>query len=138
MAIDPVTAIATGVTTVINKIFPDADAKLKAQLEQAQKEIELHAQNALAQIEVNKIEAGSVNWFIAGARPFVLWACGVAFVYATLLEPLARFVAQVVFGYKGMFPELDTNLTMQVLLGLLGLGAMRTYEKVTGSESRRS
>ncbi len=138
MVIDPVTAIATGVTTVINKIFPDADAKLKAQLEQAQKEIELHAQNALAQIEVNKIEAGSPNWFIAGARPFIMWACGVAFVYASLLEPLARFVAQVVFGYKGMFPELDTNLTMQVLLGLLGLGAMRTYEKVTGSESRRS
>ena len=138
MALDPITAITEGVTTVINKIFPDADAKLKAQLEQAQKEIEVQAQNALAQIEVNKIEAGSVNWFVAGARPFIMWACGGAFVYASILEPLARFIAQVVFHYDGKFPALDTTLTLQVLLGLLGLGAMRTYEKATGSEGNRS
>jgi hypothetical protein len=43
-----------------------------------------------------------------------------------------RFVAQVVFDYKGPFPQLDTNLTMQVLLGMLGLAGMRSYEKSKG------
>jgi len=83
----------------------------------------------LAQIEVNKQEATSLSLFVAGGRPFILWICGIAFAYATILEPLARFVAQVAFGYSGQFPVIDTTITMQVLLGLLGLSGMRSWEK---------
>jgi len=61
-----------------------------------------------------------------------MWMCGVSFGYATLGEPIARFVATVVFNYTGPFPVIDTMLTMQLLLGLLGLGGMRTTEKLKG------
>ena len=91
----------------------------------------------LAQIAVNQEAARSTNWFVAGGRPFILWTCGVAFAYATILEPLLRFLAQVGVGYNGAFTAIDTSLTMQVLLGLLGLSGLRTYEKRTASEGNR-
>lgn len=91
----------------------------------------------LAQIKVNEEQAKSTNWFVAGPRPFIMWTCGVAFAYATILEPLMRFIATVIFAYTGAFPVIDTNLTMQVLLGLLGLGYLRTREKEKNVESNR-
>lgn len=91
----------------------------------------------LAQIDVNKTEAGSTNWFVAGWRPFIGWTCGLALAYVAIVEPMARFAAQVWFKYLGAFPVIDTTLTMQVLLGMLGLGAMRSLEKVKGAEQNR-
>lgn len=82
----------------------------------------------LAEIGTNTEEAKSTNWFVAGWRPAVGWICAAALGYATILEPVARFVATVA-GWKGGFPIIDTSLTMQVLIGMLGLGAMRTVEK---------
>ena len=70
-------------------------------------------------------------------RPFIGWICGVSLCYVAILEPVARFVAQVWFAYTGAFPTIDTQLTMQVLLGMLGLGAMRSAEKIKGAENNR-
>lgn len=89
----------------------------------------------LAQIAVNAEEAKSSDPFTSRARPFILWVCGISFAYAALIEPILRFVATVVFGYKGLFPEIDTNLTLQVLGGLLGLGALRSWDKKNGVAS---
>lgn len=86
----------------------------------------------LAQIGVNLEEAKSSDPFTSRWRPFIGWACGVAFAYMALVEPVLRFVAVVAFGYAGEFPAIDTMLTLQVLGGLLGLGAMRSVEKVKG------
>jgi len=85
------------------------------------------------QVDVNKIEAGSSSFFVAGARPFIMWICGIAFAYASVVEPMLRFGAKVWFGYHGDFPIIDTNLTMQVLFGILGLGVMRSYDKKAGT-----
>ena len=85
----------------------------------------------LAQIAVNTEEAKSSSFFVAGWRPFTGWVCGVALAYVSLLEPIARFVATLA-GYSGAFPAIDTNLTMQVLLGMLGLGALRSTDKKNG------
>lgn len=84
------------------------------------------------QLEINMEEAKSSSLFKSGWRPFVGWVCGIAFAYAAIFEPLMRFIAQVMFSYAGAFPAIDTALTMQVLFGLLGLGAMRSYEKKAG------
>lgn len=84
------------------------------------------------QVEINKIEAASGSLFVSGGRPFVVWVCAFALAYAAVIEPIARFVATVGFGYSGPFPVIDTDLTMQVLLGLLGLGAYRSVEKIKG------
>ena len=84
------------------------------------------------QVEINKIEAASGSLFVSGGRPLVVWVCAFALAYAAVIEPIARFVATVGFAYAGPFPVIDTDLTMQVLLGLLGLGAYRSVEKIKG------
>ncbi len=86
----------------------------------------------LAQINVNAEEAKSSNWLVSGSRPAIMWICAFALAYAAILEPVARFISQVWFGYSGTFPVIDTNITMQILFGCLGLGAYRTVEKVKG------
>lgn len=73
------------------------------------------------QVEINKTEAASGSLFVSGGRPFVVWVCAFALAYAAVIEPIARFVATVGFAYSGPFPVIDTDLTMQVLLGLLGV-----------------
>ncbi len=86
-----------------------------------------------SQTEINKIEAASSSLWVSGARPFIMWVCGIAFAYASVFEPVLRFAAKVWFGYAGDFPVIDTNLTMQVLFGILGLGVMRSYDKKAGT-----
>jgi hypothetical protein len=66
---------------------------------------------------------------VAGWRPAVGWIGAFGLGYAAVLEPVIRFVAVVAFGYAGKFPVIDTSITMQVLFGILGLGAYRTFEK---------
>lgn len=120
------------VGTVIDRLIPDKVAAEKAKLEMAAVLQTQEFQLQIEQIKVNANEANSTNWFVAGARPAILWTCGFALAYASVLEPIARFVSKVVFGYDGDFPVLDSNLTMQVLFGILGLGAYRTFEKKEG------
>lgn len=89
----------------------------------------------LAQIGVNTAEASSASTFVSGWRPFVGWVGGVGLAYVAIVEPVERFAAQVGFGYHGGFPVIDTTLTMQVLLGILGLAGMRSYDKQKGTAS---
>lgn len=87
----------------------------------------------LAQIGVNLEEAKSSSLFVAGWRPACGWICAFALAYAAIIEPIARFAAQVLAGYTGFFPVLDTTITMQVLFGMLGIGAMRSFDKKQGT-----
>jgi hypothetical protein len=123
----PLIAIAE---KIFDKVIPDKAAAEKAKLEMAAALQSQDFQLAIEQIRVNVEEAKSTNWFVAGWRPCVGWLGAVALGYAAIFEPLARFVALVGFGYKGPFPVLDTTITMQILFGILGLGAFRTVEKV--------
>ena len=86
-----------------------------------------------SQTEINKIEAASSSLFVAGWRPFIGWVCGLAFGYATIFEPLLRFGSSVWFNYTGAFPTIDTTLTMQALFAVLGIGAMRSFDKKAGT-----
>lgn len=117
---------------VIDRVVPDKAAAQKAKDELAAETQKEDFQLALQQILVNQEEAKSENWFVAGWRPAVGWIGAFGLGYAAILEPIIRFVAVVLYGYKGPFPVLDTSLTMQVLFGILGLGAYRAYEKVKG------
>jgi hypothetical protein len=85
----------------------------------------------VAQTDINKVEAASSSMFVAGWRPFVGWVGGFGLAYAAILEPILRLIATL-WGYTGEFPVIDTTITMQILFGLLGLGAMRSYDKVKG------
>jgi Holin of 3TMs, for gene-transfer release len=117
--------VADLATTVINKIWPDKS-------EQEKQELAAGLAMIQGQLEINRVEAGHQNLFVAGWRPFIGWVCGIALAYAALFEPVMRFIAKVSFGYTGEFPVIDHDITMQVLLGLLGLGAYRSWERVKG------
>lgn len=124
-----------GISSIIDSVGKVAGDLITTDKEKMQLEIEnrkLDMAVDMAQIEVNKIEAASSSLFTSGWRPYIGWGCGTAFLYSAMFEPIMRFVAQVAFDYKGPFPQLDTNLTMQVLLVMLGLAGMRSYEKSKG------
>lgn len=127
--------------SLIERFFPDPEKKAAAQLEllkmqQSGELAELAATTDLAkaQLLIDAEEAKSTNWFVAGWRPFVGWTCGLGLAYVAIIEPFSRFIAKVGFNYAGAFPVIDTTLTMQVLLGMLGLAAARSVEKVKGTK----
>lgn len=128
MDLNPISGIITAVGGVIGDLVTTDKERMAAEIEMRK----LDQTIDLAQIDVNKTEAESASVFVAGWRPAIGWTCGAAFAYASVLEPLLRFGAKVWFGYSGEFPVLSTDLTMQVLFGILGLGALRTAEKVKG------
>ena len=139
-----ISGLFTAAQSLIERFFPDPEKKAAAQLELLRMQqngdlAQLAAETDLAklQIQTNIEEAKSTNWFVAGARPFIMWTCGVALAYVSVVEPISRFAAKVWFGYSGEFPIIDTNLTMQILMGILGLGAYRTVEKVKNVEGNR-
>ena len=132
MALDPFTAGFDLIKTGLDKFFPDADTELKGKLAEAASEINNSYQLQIAQLEINKAEASNASIFVSGWRPAIGWVCGVSLLYAALVEPIARFIATVLFTYTGLFPIINTELTLQILLGLLGLAGMRSYEKSKG------
>jgi hypothetical protein len=131
--------------TGIDKIWPDkteAD-KAKAALAQAEvagnlQELQNQWENAKEQIEVNKEEAANNSIFVAGWRPFIGWVCGSAFAWAFVFQPIVVAVAAAIG--RPIDPKelaiLDFSQIQPVLYGMLGLGAMRTYEKVKGATSK--
>ena len=82
----------------------------------------------MAQIEVNKMEAQSRHWFVASWRPCVGWICAFALGYHFIISPIAVFALSVA-GVAYDLPEFDMSSLMTILLGMLGLGGLRTYEK---------
>ncbi|MGZ8171825.1 MAG: 3TM-type holin [Methylobacter sp.] len=133
---DAIAAGATLIDTVVKRVWPDATEVEKAKLAQMTETLQAEWNNQLAQIEVNKIEAASTSLLVSGWRPAIGWVCAAGLAYAAILEPLARFAATVVFAYVGAFPVIDTEITLQILFALLGLGGMRTYEKARGVHAR--
>jgi len=132
MALDPISAALDIGGKLIDRLWPNPEEAAKAKLELLKMQQDGDLAVMTAQTDINKVEAQSTNLFVSGWRPFIGWVCGAALVYAALLEPLARFIARVLFTYTGDFPVIDTTLTLQILLGLLGLAGMRSWEKKEG------
>ena len=81
------------------------------------------------QTKINEIEANHRTVFVAGWRPFIGWVCGVAFAFHYIVMPL-------LLAYTDIKPvEFNTNSLFTVLMGMLGLGGLRTYEKLKGKSS---
>tara|TARA_R110002153_G_C13134859_1_gene480278 strand:- start:265 stop:657 length:393 start_codon:yes stop_codon:yes gene_type:complete len=124
-------SIAETITSVAGKVLDKfvQDKDLKAKLDH-ELNMAFHEAN-LAQTEINKVEAASQNMFIAGWRPFVGWTCGVALLYHFLLLPLLHFILRAT-GNEVELPEFDFSHLSTILMGMLGLGGLRTYEKLRG------
>ena len=120
-------AVAGLAETVINKLFPDKSEQERQQLAMAMTVIQ-------GQLDTNKAEAGSPNMFVAGWRPFVGWICGTGFGVQFVIGPLCEWGASMA-GHPVKFPQMDLGTMMPLLLGMLGLGGMRSFEKVQGVNS---
>ena len=116
-------------TKLIGKFVEDKDAKNKLAHEIATM-AEKHAQElAKGQLAINKEEAKSSNIFVAGWRPFIGWSCGFALVWHFIGDPFIIFFAALFGATLTPLPEFDMGSLMTVLMGMLGLGSLRTFEK---------
>jgi len=112
------------VTKILNKVIPDADKRQQIAHEIATMSEKHVHEIAKAQREVNKEEAKG-NWFQSSWRPATAWICVCGFAVNFLISPLAAPFGIVV-------PQADTSTMLPVLMGMLGLGGMRSYEKTKG------
>jgi hypothetical protein len=119
------------VTSLLDKFVEDKDQKAKLAHEVATM-AQRHAQElAKAQLEVNKAEAQHKSLFVSGWRPAVGWCCVFGMMGNFMVIPFTNFVLALL-KIDVVVPLIDTATMMPVLMGMLGLGAMRTYEKRTG------
>lgn len=120
------------VTNILSRFIPDETERQKLAHEIATLTEKQAHEIALAQIEVNKVEAASSSIFKSGWRPFIGWVCGTAFAYHFVLQPLLVFILTYAGYPVPALPEFDMASLMTVLGGLLGLGGLRTFEKYKG------
>ncbi|MBR0568350.1 holin family protein [Azoarcus sp. L1K30] len=131
--------LAPMIGNILDKLIPDpaqaADAKLKM-LELAQKgelaALDAEMQIALGQIETNKVEAAQTDMFRGGWRPATGWACVGGLVYQFFLQPILPWVVSIAGGSVPPLPPIDNDTLFVLLTGMLGLGGLRTVERVKG------
>lgn len=124
-----IVSAAEGVANIIDRFVETDEEKRAAEIIKAK----MMMKPSLAQIELNKIEAGHRSIFVAGWRPFIGWVCGFALLWHFVLFDLLSWVTVNFFPHTTALPELTgTETLVTVLLSLLGLGAMRTVEKFGG------
>ena len=116
---------------LLDKIIPDKDARAKAQFELMRAAQDADLQLALGQLEINKQEAAHPSVFVSGWRPFLGWVCGISLVYNFLVYPLLLWVVAV-FGAQIQVPPLASENLLELVTAMLGLGALRTFEKYKG------
>ena len=125
---DAVAGVSKLLDHAIEKIFPDPLQAAQAKALVAQQDFA----PLLEQIKVNVIEAASTSVFVSGWRPFIGWVCGAAFAYKFLIQPFMLFFVTL-FGWDvplNKLPNLDWTELSAVLFGMLGLGYLRTNEKL--------
>lgn len=126
--------VADLASNIVNKIWPDKSQQEKDALAfQMQKEV-LASDLVKGQLAINQAEAASKSIFVAGWRPWIGWICGSAFAWSYVLAPFLNYFAAL-FGHPVTLPALNLDGMMPVLLGMLGLGTMRTTEKLKGIDA---
>jgi hypothetical protein len=114
---------------VLDKLFTSDDEKLSKQEAMAR----LAQQPVMAQVELNKIEAAHRSVFVAGWRPFIGWVCGIGLAWAFLGHPLFEWAVAIWLPARGIVaPVLITDHMVELVVAMLGLGGLRTVEKVVG------
>lgn len=124
MSITGVGEIASLAESVISRLWPDKSEQERQQLAAMLTVVQ-------GQLDTNKAEAASPNWFTSSWRPSVGWTCSAGFAVQFVVGPLGEWLATLC-GHPVKFPQLDLGTMMPLLLGMLGLGGMRTAERING------
>jgi hypothetical protein len=124
-------AILPIISTVLDKLIPDNNAKEKAKQEIEKALIDNAAQINLTQAETNKIEAAHRSVFVSGWRPFLGWCSGFGFAWVFVVSPVTQWVLALQ-GITLVLPQLQTDVLMELTLAMLGLAGLRTWEKSKG------
>ena len=111
-------------TSLLDKVIEDKDEKNRIAFELSTLAERHAAELAKGQMDINKVEAAHKSLFVAGWRPSIGWCCSLGLLYHVLIAPIAGIWVEV--------PEIDSSLLMTTMTGMLGIGAMRSYEKTKG------
>ena len=114
--------------------IPDPQAAAKAKQEAMDQFMAALTAADDAQNKINLAEAGSTSMFVAGARPFIMWVLGIALGWQVLGVPFVTFFVALA-GYHPVLPSLDSSWISMLLIPMLGLGGMRTMEKIQGVQT---
>jgi hypothetical protein len=135
MALDPVSALLDIGGKVLDRVFPDPTQQAAARLELLKLQQSGELTQIAGQMEINKAEAANPSVFVSGWRPAIGWICGAGFAVQFVIGPLAEW-GSALYGHPVKFPQMDTGTMMPLLLGMLGLGGLRTAEKLADKASR--
>ena len=113
-------------SAITGELSPEAKAELE------KKTLELEAMLADGQMKINLVEAQSGSLFVAGARPAAMWVCVIGLAYSFLVQPVLSWLS-VNFGIISP-PMIDSNTLLTLIMGMLGLGTMRTFEKMKNAQ----
>jgi hypothetical protein len=113
------------VSDILDKFVADKDLKTKLSHELEKEIISLNK----AQLEVNKVEAAHNNVFVSGWRPFIGWACGISLAYHFIIEPIIQYTL-IVNNIDYNTPEFDFSQLSTIVMAMLGMSGLRTWEKI--------
>ena len=120
---------------IVNKVvdrIPNPNERARAKAEFEQELLNAVTQASLAQTKINEIEAGHKSVFVAGWRPFIGWVCGAGILWSFIVQPIAVWGAVTLGGSDIQLPTINTDGLYQLVLAMLGLGGLRTFEKLKG------
>lgn len=135
MSLDPVSALLDIGGKVIDRLWPDPVQAANAKLELAKLQASGELQIIAGQLAINQEEAKSASVFVSGWRPFIGWVCGAACAWNWIFLKIALFGAAL-YGKQLNLSTADVSEMMPVLLGMLGLGGLRTFEKLNGVDRK--
>lgn len=131
---DAINSVANLASTVVERIYPDATVVEKAKLDRIAAEISNEFNLVLGQLEINKVEASSSSIFIAGARPAAMWVGVITLFYIGIGGSLLNWLA-LCFNLPP-FPIINGSASTEILMGLLGLGGLRSFDKLKGIDTK--
>jgi hypothetical protein len=131
MAFDPVSAALDLGGKLIERLWPDPTKQDAAKLELLKLQQSGELAQITGQLEINKVEAANSSVFVSGWRPFIGWCCGAGCAWNWILLPALTFLFAA-FGHPVQMYPADLGEMMPLLLGMLGIGGLRTFEKIKG------
>lgn len=132
---DAISSVSNLASTVVSRVWPDATIVEKAKLDQITMEMTNEYNLIIGQLEINKIEANHPSFFVAGARPAAMWVGVLSLFYMGIGGNLFSWLV-VCFGLPPL-PIINDNTSTDILMGLLGLGGLRSFDKFKGVATKK-